>query len=211
MVKLVTILVVCAMALTALQAQQSLLKSRMSPKLQQFMKGHPAAWAALQGSFSETFSNSTVWIFYFYADKDSEARAFHFYPHTKGLPKVVLCVCENQQPVDQFISMLFEAINARGEKRFTELVDEARAGSIPKAEFVREVLRQEFEATKRTRDLILAIKFSRKEKSASHYYRLYAECPTTFDEFIAYTKRVSGKRDVMKEYEAQYDSLRQEH
>jgi hypothetical protein len=210
MVKLAATLVACTMALTALQAQQSSLESRMSPKLHQFMKDHPAASASLQSSFSEVFSNRTVWVFYFYTGDDSEARAFHFYPNTVGLPEVTICVCENQQPADQFITMLFEVLNARGEKRFNELADEARARSIPKAEFVREVLRQEFEATKRTRDLVLAIKFSRKEKSASHYYRLFAECPTTFDDFLSYTKRVSGKRDAMKEYEAKYDSLRQE-
>lgn len=211
MVKLAATIAACTMVLTALHAQQSSLESRMSPKLQQFMKDHPAASASLRSSFFGTFSNRTVWVFYFYAGDDSEARAFHFYPNTIGLPEVVICVCENQQPVDQFITMLFETLNARGEKRFGELVDEATAGSIPKAEFVREILRQEFEATKRTRELVLAIRFSRKEKSASHYYRIYAECPTTFDGFVSYTKRVSGKRDVIKEYEAKYDSLRQEH
>ena len=209
--KLLITFVVCVAAGTPSWAQQSAFESRMSPKLRQFMTDYPAALKSLTSSFSEVFSNRTAWVYYFYLDDESEARAYHFYPNTLDLPQVVICVRENQQRLDEFITLLFETLNSRGERRFATLFEEARAGSISKGEFAREILRVEFEATKSTRDLLLALKFNRKETSRSHYYRLYVECPSGFEDFLSYPKRVSGKRDAIKEYEAKYDSIRQGH
>ena len=205
---LVSVFLTSAMMLTCSWAQQSTVQSNMSPGLRQFMNSHPTALDQLNRSFSDSFSNKTVWVCYFYSDEDSRAQAFHFYPNTADLAEVVICVSENQGPIDQFITMLFEALNSKGERRFSELMDQARAGTISKTDFARAILKQEFEATKETRDLLVTLKFRPKDKAASHYFSLFAQCPSEFDDFLAHTKRVSGKRDAMKEYVAKYDLLR---
>lgn len=164
----------------------------------------------ISSSVSEVFSNRTVSLVYFYSDDSSEARAYHFYPNTLGLPEVVICVRENQTPLDEFIDLYFETLNSRGEKRFAAIQDEVRTGKISKDDFVRELLRVEFDAIKDVRDSLLMLKFSRKEISGSHGYQQFAECPREFEEFISYTKRLNkGKRDIVMEYGEQYDSLRQ--
>ncbi len=209
--KLFITVLLLATASPGLWAQQGMLESRLSPKLRQFLAPRPAALRSLGASLVEAFSNRTYWVCYIYSDDDSEARAFHYYPNTIGLPDVVICLRENQEPMDEFITLLFEVLNSKGEKRFRELTDEARAGTVSKDQFVREVLRREFEATKSTRDSLLMLKLSEKEKSGSHYYPLFSECPSEFEGFLSYTRRTSRKRDVVKDYEAQYDSLRKQH
>jgi hypothetical protein len=201
---------VCLSGWTPSWAQQNTVESRMSPKLRQFLKSHPAALSMLTSSISEVFSHRTVSLVYFYSDNNSEAPAYHYYPNTFGLPEVVICVRENVQPLDEFVDLYFETLNSRGETRFAVIQDKVRAGKISKDDFVRELLRVEFDAIKDARDSLLMLKFSRKEISRSHGYRQFAECPSEFEEFISYTKRLNkGKRDLLMEYGEQYDSLRQ--
>ena len=189
-------------------AQQNAFEPSLSPKLRQFLSKHPDATTSLTNSVSEAFSNRTCSVYYFYTDAPSEPRAYHFYPTTIGAPDVVLCVSEQQKPLDEFITLLFETLNSRGEARFSELTEAAKAGTISRSEFAREILRQEFEATKSTREKILALKLRNKEKSTSHYYQLYTKCPGDFDGFLTYAKRMSDNRDAFKYYEAEYDTLR---
>lgn len=184
---------------------QNTFESHLSPKLRQFLIEHPGAMNALTNSVSEAFSNRTCSVLYFYKENSSEARAYHFYPNTIGLPDVMLCVSEQQKPLDEFITLLFEALNSRGEARFTELSNAARSGTVSRSQFAREILRQELEATKSTREIVLKLKLGKKEKT--EFYRIFAECPNDFDPFLAYSKRI-GNRDVVKEYETKYDQLR---
>lgn len=202
--------ILLATASLDLWADQGTLESRLSPKLRQFLEPRPAALKALITSISEAFSNRTYWVTYVYSDDDSEARAFHYYPNTIGLPDVIICLRENQQPLDEFITLVFEVRNSTGEKRFREITDGAKAGKLSKDQFVRGILQQEFEAIKSTRDSLLILKPSEKEKNSSYYYLRYSECPNDFEGFLSYTKRVSRKRDPVKEYEEQYELLRKQ-
>ena len=188
--------------------QQSNILSTVSPKLRTFLAGRPAAAQTLTATFSSAFTNKTVRLFYFYPDNKSEPRAFHFYPDMVGMADVLICVAENQDALDEFISILFESLNTKGETRFAKLDQDAKSAKISRAEYAREKLKVEFEAEKRTRDLLLALKLSKKETAGSVEYGLYVGCPDKFEDFLPYLKRVSRQGDVFQVYELLYDSLR---
>jgi hypothetical protein len=179
----------------------------VSPKLRQFIIDHPGASKMLTKALSEAFSNRTVQLYYFYSDDESIPRAYHYYPSESV---VGICIRENQQPVDEFITFLFEVLNSEGEKHFQEIIQKAKSGTISKTNFATEILKVEFEAVKRTRDLIGNLKLNKKEISESDYYNRFVECPNKFEAFLSYTKKVSlhGDRDSIKDYETQYDLLR---
>jgi hypothetical protein len=179
-----------------------------SPKLQKFLSDNPVAAKVFKNAISNAFSNRTVRLFYFYSDDDSEAPAFHFYPNTAGSPDVMLCICENQPPLDEFITTLFETLNSRNENAFENLFQDAYLGTKSREQFATEISRFEFEATKDTRSILLTLKFRKKEINESYYYRKFIECPTNFDGFLSYSRRVSPHRDAITEYELKYDSLR---
>jgi hypothetical protein len=122
--------------------------------------------------------------------------------------EVVICVKENQKPWDEFITIVFEALNSKSESQFVALCEQAKTGSISRAEFAKEVMRNEFEAVKAMRGLIRNMKLTKKEASESWYYTHFMECPSEFEAFLSYTKKVSPKQDPIKEYEAKYDALR---
>lgn len=177
----------------------------VSPKLRQFITDHPTATKLLANTLAETFSNRTVQLYYFYSDDESVPRAFHYYPDESV---VGITIRENQQSSDEFICLLFEVLNSEREKRFREIYQKAKDGSLSKTDFVNAVLETEFEAVKRTRDLIRDLNLNKKEISESYYYNRLIECPNKFTDFLSYKKKVSPQRDQIKEYEMQYDSLR---
>lgn len=170
------------------------------------MAGNPTAQKALTKSFFEVFARKTVRVFYFYSGGESEARAFHTYPDTSA---VWIAVQENQDSCDEFIAILFEVQNARGEDTFRRLFRDAHTGSVSKVEFTKQILKVEFEAVKRTRDLLRTLNLSERDRTSSYYYYRFDQCPNEFEDFPGYAKKVSPKRDVLKEYEAKYDALRQ--
>jgi hypothetical protein len=180
----------------------------ISPKLGKFMSDHPQAEKILTNAFSNAFSKKTVGLYYFYSYDESQPRSFHYYPDNAGWPEVVLCVQENQKPIDEFITLLFETFNSKSEGGFTNLAQEASLGTISKEQFAKEVVRYEFETTKNTRVTLLTLKFEKKEIKESDYYSIFIACPTNFDDFLSYSKKVSQNRDPMKENELKYDSLR---
>ena len=87
---------------------------------------------------------------------------------------------------------------------------DAKSGIISREEYAREKLKVEFEAEKGTRDALLALQLSNKEKAGSVEYDLYVECPDKFEDFLPYLKKVSRHGDVFQAYESLYDSLRKE-
>ncbi|HTA94662.1 MAG TPA: hypothetical protein VK769_00915 [Verrucomicrobiae bacterium] len=177
----------------------------VSPKLRQFITDHSTASKLLTNALSEAFSNRTVQLYYFYTDDESTARAFHYYPDESV---VGIVIRENQQPPDEFICLLFEVLNSEGEKRFQEIYQKAKDGTLSKGDFVNAVSKVEFEAIKRTRDLIHDLNLNKKEISESYYYNRLIQCPDKFEDFLSYKKKVSPQRDQVKEYEMDYDSLR---
>jgi len=182
--------------------------STFFPKLKEYLAANPAALKALTNSFSEVFASKTVRVFYFYDndEDEAEARAFHTYPEASV---VWIAVRENQESCDQFITLFFEVMNAKNEDKFRKLFRDAHAKSVSKDEFARQILRAEFDAVKRTRDVLRTLNLSEKDRAESYYYNRFDQCPNKFEDFLAYAKRVSPGRDVLKEYEAKYDALRQ--
>ncbi len=181
----------------------------VSPKLKKLLTAKPAAFKELTNALTEAFSTNTVRLHYFYSDDESEARAYHFYPQSAGLPDVFICVRENQSPLDEFLCLFFETLNTRGQTRFFKLVEAAKTGAISRVEFAKEVSKVEFEATKKVQVVLSTLKFSKKETDGSYFYRRVVESPIEFEEYLKYVKKVSPQRYQLEEYERGYDLLRQ--
>src|SRR5215831_10905831 len=192
MLKPIILALLCTLACPASKAERSWIEGRFSPKLTKLLNDYPAALKVLTNSFAETFTNRSVGVFYYYSHDDSEPRASHFYPATYGCPDVCICVEENQHPLDEFITLLYETLNARGEPKFKKLAEDAGAGTVSKDEFVRGLLKIEFEATSRTRELLLSLSFKKKDIRGSYYHKLSMGCPQDFEGFLTYTKKLSA-------------------
>ena len=188
-------------------ARQNFLTT-VSPQLKLLMQDHPAAFKTLTNALTESFSNRTVRLYYFYSEDEAEAKASHFYPNQAGGPDVVLAIQENQKTWDEYICLHFEIINCQGEKRFARILEKARDGTIGRTQFAREILKIEHDATKLTRDLILKFGLKKEDTFLSDYYRKFAECPDDFEESLAYARKASPKRNALKDYEASYDAFR---
>lgn len=212
MLKPIISALLCTLLYFTSNAKGSWIEGRFSPKLAKLLNDCPAALNVLTNAFSESFTNRSVGVFYFYSNNKDEPKASHFYSDTYGCPDICICVNENQHPLDEFTSLLYETLNARGEARFRKLTEEARAGTVSKDEFVRGILKIEFEATSRTRDLLASLGFKKKEIHGSYYYKLFQGCPQDFEGFLAYTKDVSVGRgwDAFQFYEKEYDALRKQ-
>lgn len=180
----------------------------VSPKLEALLSRKSAARTALSNACASAFPGRTVGLYYFYSKNEAVPRAYHFYPNTTGQTTVVICIRENQDPWDELFTLLFELLNSKGEKQFEDLCEQARAGKIAKDAFPKAVVQVEFEAMKATRNVVRGFHLSGKERKKSLYYSRFLECPDDFDGFLSYTRRMSHSRDVIKEYEAQYDELR---
>ncbi len=187
-------------------AQQGDVSTIVSPKLREFLGKNQKALHVLTNTISEAFSNRTFQVYYFYSDDDSIGRASHYYPDESV---VGILIRENQQPLDEFISLLFESINSTSEKHFQQVFEKVKSGAISKSDFVKEMDRTEFIAIKRTRDALKGIPVTKNEAGESYFYKRFVECPDGFDDFVAYSKKVaSPHRDTTKEWEAKYDFLR---
>jgi hypothetical protein len=208
MFRQLTTLLAYASILFSTWAEEGWLFSRMSPDLQKFMVAHPGALTVLSNAFSQSFSNRSVGVFYFYSTNEAEARAAHYYPGAGGAPEVFICVQENQYPIGQFITLLFEILNARNERQFKNLFEDAYNGSVSKKVFVATIGHLEFARTLETRALLMPLHFSRKEIKQSDYYERLLNCPTNYAGFLAYEKVTRSKRDPDKFYEAEYDQVR---
>jgi hypothetical protein len=199
------IIAICLFACAPSEAQQTN-TVEVSPKLREFLVKHPIAHQALTNVLLEAFSNRTVQIFYFYTSDASAAKAAHYYP-TRST--VFMTICENQPVVDEFIMIVFESLNSEAEPAFLALFEKARSGEVSKAEFAREMIKIEFKAMKRTRDLLPTLKFSKSEKSKSGCYDKICNCPDNVEDFPAYVEKNSTRqRNAIKEYEDKYDLLR---
>jgi len=205
MYKRFTILFFSAILAISARAQETGVVGMASPKLKQFLVDHPTASQALSNVLSEAFSSRSVQLYYFYSEDESRSRAFHYYPDGRT---VGLILRENQEPSDEFICLIFEALNSENESGFAKLIPMARSGSISKTDYVKGILELEFESVKKTKSLLKNVKFTETEMAESYSYNRYANCPDTFDDFLAYKIKVSPKRDQIKEYGAQYDYLR---
>jgi hypothetical protein len=192
----------------ALWAGQNGFYSSLSPNLRKFLSDHPTAVKEFTNAVSGAFSGRTARVFYFYSEDPDERGASHFYPDAAGMPDVAICVAEDSYPLDEFINVLYETLNSKGEDRFRALVAKARAGTIARGDFAREVAKVEFEALKSTRDLLRQVKLSKKEIAKSHYYHYFFEMPDEFESFLLYQRKLPTDQPPMREYELDYDQLR---
>src|SRR5262245_13438390 len=122
-------------------AEEAGVPKMASPKLKRFLADHPAASQSLAGAISESFSNRTMMLYYFYSDDETQPRVFHKYPEQSV---VLVVVRENQEPCDEFICLIFEILNSQDEKSFKDLSEQAKSGAISKADFSSAAMRQEF-------------------------------------------------------------------
>jgi hypothetical protein len=189
---------------TSSQAQTSNIFSMVSPKLKQFLTAHPEASLAMSNVLSEAFPNRTVQLFYFYSDDESTARASHYYQDESS---VGIIIRENQQPCDECMCLIYEMLNSEGEKRFLELTEQAKSGAVSKEGFVMGIKQQEFQADMKMQNLVRKFRFSEKEKAESYFYNRVIHEPSNFEESLSYAKKVSPKRDQIKDYEQEYDYL----
>jgi len=199
--------IVLSMLLSAVSAcsQETNKFDMFSPKLRRFLSDHPPASQSLKRILVESFAARTVQLYYFYTEDDSLAKAFHYYPETNA---VVIAIRENQQPLDEFICIAFEALNSENEAEFQALCHRAQLGTISKGDFSRDILKVEFKAEKRLRVLVDNLKLRKSETSKSYHFKGLIECPDTFEDYLFYTKKSLFPRDPIKEYETQYDTFR---
>jgi hypothetical protein len=188
--------------------QEIKIPNSVSPKLREFLAQHPTASETLSNVLTEAFTNRTLRLYYFYSEDESVPRASHDYPDNSV---VAIFIRENQQPLDEFVSLLFEALNSTSENEFCRLFAQAKSAAVPKSEFTRDVCTLEFDAVRRTRNLLIDIKLSKGERNKSHYYKLFMGVPNNFADFLLYTKNVSSpQRDLVKEWGAKYDLLQKQ-
>lgn len=200
-------IVLAALLSISAPAQKINLFSALSPKLRQFLTDHPSAGTTMSGLLSEAFPGRRVQVLYYYADDRTAATTYHYYPTESS---AVIVVREDQPASDECISLIFEMLNSAGEKRLLELANQAKSGPLSKADFVRGMMQEQFQAAKRMRDILGDLKLSKKEMTKSGYYSRFIQCPNDFAAFLSYVERVSpGQERLTQEfYERQYDSLR---
>jgi hypothetical protein len=190
------------------RAQETNILAMCSPKFRQFVTAHPEASQLLTNVVSEAFAGRAIQVFYIYTPEDgSVPRAGHFYPAEST---VAIRLRENQQPVDEFVSLVYEALNSESEEQFGDLFQKAQSGGISRTNFARQMLNVEFKALTRTRVLFKGIKLSEKEISESYYCKRFKECPDGFEDYLAYLIKASPPKHgtIHDYYEAMYDSLR---
>src|SRR5579859_861371 len=184
---LLTLLLISA-SYAATAASATDLRSMCSPKLRKLLDEHESAAQTLSNAVAEAFSNRSLQLYYMYSTNEAVPPASHYYPDPGT---VGILLVENQEPIDEFITLLYEIINSKGEKRFKELCDQAMTDDIPRTNFAYEVLRMEFQAAKETREVVRRAKFNKSEISKSHQFTKLALCPDDYAEFLSYTEKLA--------------------
>ena len=186
------------------QSRETNVVAMLSPQLRAFLDHDTGAANLLDNVLCEALTNRALQIYYIYSP--NEPAAYHYYTEANG---VVVAIREDQHALDEFLCLIYEVLNSEHDVEFQELTRRAEARNISKVDFAHEVLRGEFKAALRTKLLISKVKFRKKETSQSYYYKHIAGCPDTFEEFLTSIEKESKNgRDPIKEYEANYDSLK---
>lgn len=201
----ITVAVLISTLCSAQVPEKRVNMAAFSPSLRRFLAKHSGDSQVLSNILAEAFSNRYSLVFYFYTDDPSAPQAEHYYP-TQG--EVMITIRAGLEPADEYLSLIFECVNSEGEPRFEQLISQANAGTISRADFAAEMTKQELVALRRTRDLLKSLQFTREEKSASLLYKHLKNTPDTYDEFLTYCKAQSPPMDWLTGYEQQYDILR---
>ncbi len=195
--------------LVSCPAQGTNLLLACSPKLRTLLAAHPESFTAFTNACCLASRTNSVGLLYFYSEHDSVARGRSLYPHTASMADVIIFVRENQEPWDEFVCVVGELLNTLSRSQFEELLARARAGTISRNDFPREINRVEFERTiLPLRDLLARMKLTEKEKARSYFYPKSLGCPDDFEAYLSYQKKTSPHRDLTKQYQEEYDQLR---
>ena len=199
------ITVLCAGLCWVVRAQETNVLSMASPQLNRLLSENPTAFRALTNVLHLACGDRTLWLYYFYSTSQSPASAFHDYPSESH---VAIYLREDQEPLDQYICLMYEAQNSTNQKRFAELLDRAKAGSIAREQFAHDIAMLEFDAVKKTRDRLKEIRVRRGDLKRSSYHKIFAGVPDDFDRYLFYATNRSPARNIIGELEGKYDLLR---
>ena len=117
-----------------------------------------------------------------------------------------IAVRENQHPLDEYISILFEILNSANEESFSKLARDAERGKVARSEFPLKALAIEHRTVSQTRDLIRTVPLEEADIVDSQLYYSFLKSPDGFDEFVAYVQSNQGRRNALQEYSNQYDA-----
>lgn len=202
-------LIILAVTLFTLEGRSDVAEflGMVSPKQRDFLREHPQAAAVLTNAVGEAARDGgrRLQIYYFYSADRSLANAGHYYP-SEGI--VGVTIREDQSALDEYLCLLYEVLNSMGEPKFREIFDKAEKGDLGRRDFAVEILRVEFKAVLRMRQLLLELKFKNSLTKKSDFYKAFLNCPDDFDKFLEYKKKIANGEDPTKSYEQQFDLLK---
>jgi hypothetical protein len=181
-------------------AEQMSILEMASPRLRTLLNAQPVLLRELTNSLATTFAHKRIRLFYFYSNA-SETRSFHMYPDTST---IFIYIPQDLVPLDEYLLLLYESINATHESDFVSVYQKASAGKIGRSDFAREILKVEFETVLQVRKKLRGFALDTEN---SLYYDRFKKCPDNFEDFLLDVKKPSAKGDVFSFYERQYDSL----
>ena len=127
-------------------AQEIKILDMVSPNLREFLLKRPKDLECLTNVLSSAFKSRKVELFYYYSSNESSPRFFQTYPSELA---VNISIRENQKPVDQFICLLYEALNSEGAEAIGELCRKAKSGDVSRIAFAMGCLRSNLMALKK--------------------------------------------------------------
>jgi hypothetical protein len=178
-------------------------KEALSPKVRQFLLANPDTAKVMESVYDEAFTKrgKVLTLHYFYTECASCPGAAHFFEDDSV---VMITVREDQAPLDEYLSIVFEMLNSMGEKRFRELEGKAIAGDISREDYVLETRRNEFLAFRRLKELVRPLKIPEVDAKQSLYYKSFSKYGNDFGLF----NDAISKRTVKDDYDKDYDILR---
>lgn len=204
------VLLLLFLVATNLKADNAAFFDQLSTKLRSFLATNVAASNALNEVVTTQQAVGTATVWYFYTTDKTRPTAAH-YP--LGATSVSIVINADQTPMDEYVDLLFELINVRHADQFREVLAKAADSKIPKSEFPREILKIEFEAMQKTKELVRKLKFSPKDVEASDELKHLFKSADTFDAFYAELKMRAkdGKHDPIKDYETQFEAYEKQY
>ncbi|WOO39674.1 hypothetical protein [Rubellicoccus peritrichatus] len=173
----------------------------LSPVLTEYLAENPKMNAVASKILREGIGDWPVEVFYFYSNDESRARAFHTVARER---KIFIFIRENQSAYDQFLCLLYEALNATSQPKFQKVVAEASKGNISAEAFAESIMQIEHGTTMRVQDILRKLSPSESDKEDSYLHNRIINCPADYEASREYTKRVSPNRDLKKEYIEKY-------
>lgn len=205
-------LVLGAFAMRALQAAET---SRKGALLDEFIQDRPAAAAILtvnpklerwiRSETARTIDGyRMVW-----EDRAPESGAPAEHVRRGGTHEIVIRVSAALVPVDQILGLAFEAINARGLRRFQAITVQATEGHLDREQYIDAILRVEFDALRAVRARFPRLcPISPAEMAGTRLYRQLLEAPDGFEDFVAWRKQSPEGQRARTLYGEFYETIR---